>query len=109
MTWHEASSARPPFGSGVGREYKIHRYIAQDNPQAAVDVSLAIEAAIERLRSFPDLSLRTVRNGLYGVIMGTYPYIVFFRVRRGELLIVHVLHAAQRHPAFQEPTIAFAH
>jgi hypothetical protein len=63
---------------------------------------------IEILALFPNKSRRTVRSRMRAVVMKHYPYIVFFRLKRRELEIVHVLHAAQRHPAFQEPAFDFA-
>lgn len=86
----------------------IYSYIAKDNQQAARDVAAAIERAVENLALFPRKSLHTVRRRTRAVILGRYPYIDFFKIRRGELEVLHVLHAAQRHPGFQEPAFAFA-
>lgn len=86
----------------------IYRYIARDNPQAAFDVAQAIGESIELLRRFPEKSRKTDQKGLYAQPLVQYPYIIFFRVRAGELLIAHVLHGARRHPGFQEDASLFA-
>lgn len=86
----------------------IYEYIARDNPLAAANVLDAIADAIALVREYPYKSRRTGRRSMRAVVLGQYPYIVFFKIRRGELEILHVLHAAQRHPAFQEPAFAFA-
>ncbi len=80
----------------------IYRYITQDNPRAARDVVVAIEEAVVVLSQYPRKSRPTRQRGMRALILGHYPYIVFFKLRRGELEVVHVLHAARRHPGFQD-------
>lgn len=42
------------------RRDEIFDYIAEDNPEAAIDLDTSFEVAVERLRDFP-LSGRTVK------------------------------------------------
>lgn len=85
----------------------IYRYIANDNPRAAADVAAAIEVAIDLLRHYSRKSRKTDRRSLRALPLSQYPYIIFYRIRSGELLIVHVLHGARRHPGFSEEAAAF--
>lgn len=66
----------------------------------------AIHQTIELLSHFPEKSRSTRQRGLRAVSLSRYPYIVFFKIRRGELLI---LHGARRHRGFQEEAAAFIH
>lgn len=86
----------------------IYRYIAEDNPAAARDVVAAIEDAVVLLSEYPHKSRRTHRRGMRALAMSDYPYIIFFKITRGELEVLHVLHGARRHPGFQEETLEFA-
>lgn len=85
----------------------IYRYIARDNPNAAAEVLAAIDHAIELLCVYPRKSRAVRRPGLRALPPSQYPYIIFFRIRRTDLEILHVLHAARRHPGFQEEQRAF--
>jgi toxin ParE1/3/4 len=85
----------------------IFDYIAKDNPSAAADVLAAIAEAVELLALYPRKSRRTQQRGLRAIPLSGYPYIVFFKIKRGELEVVHVLHGARRHPGFQEELAGF--
>lgn len=87
----------------------IYRYIAKDNPRAARDVVAAIEEAVELLSQYPYKSRKTRQRGMRAMPLSQYPYIIFFKIRRGELEVLHVLHGARRHPGFQEAASEFAH
>jgi plasmid stabilization system protein ParE len=86
----------------------LYRTIAKDNLRAAREVVAAIEAAVELLSQYPYKSRRTRQCGMRALPLSRYPYIVFFKIRRGELEVLHVLHGARRHPGFQEEAAAFA-
>lgn len=85
----------------------IFRYISRDNPAAAAAVVAAIYQAVELLGLFPEKSRRTRRHGLRALPLSRYPYIIFFKIQRGELYVVHILHGARRHLGFQEEAAAF--
>jgi Plasmid stabilization system protein len=85
----------------------IRDYIAKDNPAAAQRVVSAIEAEIELLACFPWNGRKTDEQDVLGRTLSRYPYIVFYRVETDVLIIVHVLHAARRHPGFQETAFEF--
>lgn len=86
----------------------IHAYISQNNPGAATEVGLAIERAITLLSLFPHKSRKLRLPGWYALPVTRYPYIIFFKIKRDELEILHIRHAARRHPGFQEPAFEFA-
>ncbi len=87
---------------------EIFEFIARDNAAAASDVLMAIANAIALVRLYPHKSRRTRQRGMRALPLSRYPYIIFFKIRRGELEVLHVLHGAHRHPGFQEVASAYA-
>jgi toxin ParE1/3/4 len=66
---------------------------------AAIDMDDAIEAAVERLTHYP-------KSGRPGRIAGTRelavsgtPYVIVYRVENAAVLILRLLHGAQRWPS----------
>lgn len=47
------------------------------------------------------------RRGMFALRLSRYPHIIFFRIRHGELEILHIRHGARRHPGFMEEAAAF--
>jgi len=73
-------------------------WIAERGPDAALDVGDAVHAAVARLADHP----ATGRPGRAAatrelVVIGT-AYIVVFRIERTAVLVLRVLHGAQRWP-----------
>lgn len=73
-------------------------YIAERNPAIAVEIGDAVHAAVARLGRYP----RSARPGRVAgtrelVVTGT-PFIVVYRVESAAVVIVRVLHGAQRWP-----------
>lgn len=73
-------------------------YIGERDPAAAIDIGDAIEISVSRLADFPE-------SGRPGRVLGTRelvvtgtPFIVVYRVEPAALLILRLLHAAQRWP-----------
>jgi len=87
---------------------EIRDYIARDNPAAARKVLTTIEAEIELLSSFPWNSRTTDEEGVLARILSRYPYIVFYKIERDRLMVLHVLHGARRHLGFREEAAVFA-
>lgn len=74
------------------------KWIAAQNSWAAIDVGDAIEAAVARLGDYPAVG----RPGRVGetrelVVVGT-PYVVVYRIEASAVLVLRVLHGAQRWP-----------
>jgi toxin ParE1/3/4 len=75
-------------------------YIAQDDPVAAIDLGDAIDRRVAELPNQPKLyrvgRLRGTRE------MVVHPnYIVVYRIVRGEIEILRVLHSARQRPPWR--------
>lgn len=75
----------------------ILEYIEQDNPERAKTFAAEIKAKVENLADFPGM-------GRPGRVMGTRElvvhenYVVPYRMRGGEVVVVRVQHTAKRWP-----------
>jgi toxin ParE1/3/4 len=78
---------------------RIHRYIAKKNPAAAMRVLRAIRQAAERLGEFPLMAPRSDLPKVHVKWAIPYPYLIFYRFRDGEVLVLHVRHAARQPPS----------
>lgn len=73
-------------------------YIGDHNPVAAIEMGDAIEAFVGRLADFPESGRPGRVPGTRElVVMGT-PFIVVYRIEPAALVILRVLHGAQRWP-----------
>lgn len=73
-------------------------WIAEHNPWAALDVGDAVHAAVGRLADHPAMA----RSGRVAethelIVVGT-PYILVYRIEPAAVVILRVLHGAQRWP-----------
>lgn len=73
-------------------------WIAERDPWAAIDLGDAVHAAVERLADHPSIGrpgrVPTTREL---VVIGT-PYVVVYRLEQTSVLVLRVLHGAQRWP-----------
>ena len=74
-------------------------YLADRNPWAAIDMGDAIEAAIERLIDYPHTGRPGRIRGTRELVVSGTPYVIAYRIEPGAILIVRLLHGAQRWPA----------
>lgn len=73
-------------------------YISGHNPAAAIDVGDAIEESVRRLADFPESGrLGRVPGTRELVVTGT-PFIVVYRIEPAAVVVLRVLHGAQRWP-----------
>lgn len=77
-------------------------YIAERNPRAAIDMGDAIEAAVARLADHPEGARPGRVRGTRELIVTGTPYVVVYRVEPSAVLILRVLHGAQRWPPQRE-------
>lgn len=77
---------------------RIAQYIARDNPQAAATVGNRVEQLIGRLAEFPQMAYATDEEGVHVVPVGRFPYLLFYSVKDGEVIVLHVRHAARIRP-----------
>ena len=73
-------------------------YIAERNPQAAVDMGDAIEVAVSRLADFPESARPGRVPGTRELVVPATPFIVVYRIEVTGVVILRVLHGAQKWP-----------
>jgi plasmid stabilization system protein ParE len=66
------------------------------NPRAAREVKAFIVRRIAQLGDAPIRHRMIPQLGVHALYLGRYPYIVYYRVGRDEISIVHIRHAARR-------------
>jgi toxin ParE1/3/4 len=74
----------------------IRTYIAENNPAAAGRVVALIEQIALRLGDFPESGQRSDELDARVVFSTRYPNRIYYRVASGEVLILHIRHAARR-------------
>ncbi|HEY9137876.1 MAG TPA: type II toxin-antitoxin system RelE/ParE family toxin [Terriglobus sp.] len=76
----------------------IFDYIMSDSPQAAVQIDLRIEEHVDQLLHFPESGRLGRVEGTRELVILHTPYIVAYQVMSEVVLILRVLHGAQRWP-----------
>ena len=74
-------------------------YIAQHNPQAALDIAERIEKAVQLLTDFPAMGRPGRVPGTRELVVNETPYIVPYRVRGQMVHILRVFHTARKWPS----------
>lgn len=80
---------------------EILSYIAKNNPTAALRVSAAISAIIDRIGQFPQTAVETDRVGVRVTPVLPYRYLIFFTTTEDEVVIRNVRHSARQWPDFR--------
>jgi len=73
-------------------------YIAQERPLVAAQQGERINAAIEKLAMFPQSGREGRLIGTRELVVPRTPFIVAYQIRGDALVILRVLHGAQRWP-----------
>ncbi len=73
-------------------------YIAERKPRAALDLGDAIEAAVARLADYPQSARPGRVQGTRELVVTGTPYIVVYRIEPAAIVILRLLHGAQRWP-----------
>ena len=73
-------------------------YIAERNPRAAIDLGDSIEAAVARIADYPESARPGRVQGTRELVVTGTPYIVVYRIEPTAIVILRVLHGAQRWP-----------
>lgn len=76
----------------------IRTYISQFNPAAAGRVVALIETICRHLGDFPESGQRADELDTRIALSSRYPYRIYYRVSAGEVVILHIRHAARRPP-----------
>lgn len=77
---------------------ELQAYIEQDKPEAARKVAAAIRKTVAHLAQYPHLGRPGRKAGTRELVIADTPYIVPYQVRGDRLIILAVLHGAQRPP-----------
>lgn len=76
----------------------IRSYISQYNPQAAIEVTQRIRDAAGLVANYPAAGRPGRIPNTRELVVTSTPYILPYRVRRGAIEILRVLHGARRWP-----------
>jgi toxin ParE1/3/4 len=77
---------------------QAYEYIAEDNPDAAVQVVLKIQSAATQLAEFPLLGKVGRVEQTRELVIAHTPYILVYRVKGKKVEILRVLHGSKRYP-----------
>lgn len=73
-------------------------FIAADNPVAAIEQGEEIEVQVASLIQHRQLGRTGRVKGTRELIIARTPYIAVYRIKRGNIQILRILHAAQQCP-----------
>jgi toxin ParE1/3/4 len=77
---------------------QTYQFIAEDNPDAAVQIVLKIQAAVDQLEKFPMLGRTGRVKGTRELMISNSSFIVVYRVRGNTVQILRVLHTSKQYP-----------
>ncbi len=77
---------------------QAHRYVAENDPDAAVRLVLKIQVGVEQLAEFPMMGRTGRVEGTQELVISNTPFIVVYRVKGKTVEILRVLHSARKHP-----------
>lgn len=76
-------------------------WVAQHNPWAAIDMGDAVHAAVARLADHPAMGRPGRVAGTRELAVVGTPYVVVYCIEASAVVILRVLHGAQRWPPIQ--------
>jgi toxin ParE1/3/4 len=74
---------------------EILAYIAKDNPLAADEVSVMLQATVRRLADYPRLAIETDEPNVRVTPVLPYRYLIFYSVDRDTVIVRNIRHAAR--------------
>lgn len=74
-------------------------WIAERDPWAAIDMGDTVQAAVSRLADYPAIARPGRGAGTRELVVIGTPYIAVYRIEASAIVVLRVLHAAQRWPA----------
>ncbi len=75
-----------------------YEFVAQQNPYAATNIINRIEAGVNALRIHPNLGRPGRVQGTRELVVAGTPFIIPYRIRRGRVEILALIHASRRWP-----------
>lgn len=79
----------------IARLAEIRAFVALDKPEAAERLGTRIVSVIEALRLHPRLGRASAVPGTRELVVGTAPYVIYYRLHSGIITILDVRHGAQ--------------
>jgi toxin ParE1/3/4 len=76
----------------------IAEYVAEDNPAVAAALHELIDRQVGRLADHSRVGRPGRIEGTRELVVSHMPYIVAYKVAAGEVIILRILHGAQRWP-----------
>jgi toxin ParE1/3/4 len=76
----------------------VHDYLSEHTPTRADTVVDRILAGIDALEQYPNLGRPGRLEGARELVIARTPFVVFYRLRKNEVEILGVLHAARKWP-----------
>ncbi|HLK07190.1 MAG TPA: type II toxin-antitoxin system RelE/ParE family toxin [Candidatus Angelobacter sp.] len=76
----------------------VHEYLSEHAPSQADMIVDRIFAGIDVLEQYPNLGRQGRLNGTRELVITGTPFIVFYRLRKSQVEILGVLHAARKWP-----------
>ena len=80
----------------------ILNYLNERSPQGARNVDRALKKAIDLIGEHPHVGRHAGEQESRVLPVGRYPYLIYWSVEGGDVVIVHIRHAARR-PIEQSP------
>lgn len=74
----------------------ILSFIGHESPQGAANVAARLDTVFSLLQGQPHVGRRTNRHEIRRLALTPYPYVIFYRVRGAEVVILRVVHASRR-------------
>lgn len=84
--------------TAIANLVEIRKYIEQDKPAATRRLAQRVLVSVESLAEHPHLGRPGREPDTRELIVAGTPYIIVYRIYRGRLSILAVLHAAQSKP-----------
>lgn len=76
----------------------IQEYISRENPRAAFEVAQNIRVVVEQLGDHPRMGRKGRVRGTYELVIHGKPYVVPYRIKKGEIQILSVYHTSRKWP-----------
>jgi toxin ParE1/3/4 len=77
---------------------QAYDFLAQENPEAAIQLVLKIRVATEKLANFPTMGRPGRVEGTKELVILGSPYLVIYRVKGQRVEILRVLHGSRKYP-----------
>lgn len=80
----------------------MFEYLGERSPRGADNVKRALKRTVGLIADFPHSGRHSGEEETRVLPVGRYPYLIYWSIEAGEVVIVHIRHAARR-PWHDEP------